>query len=71
MPSGPAVASQSAQSHGTASCAALGPCAVVSPAVLPSAVAAFVGEVLQVGAPNALARFSDFVASPLSPPPQA
>jgi hypothetical protein len=71
MTGGPAVATQATQSHGATGCMSLGPCAVVSPAVLPSAQVAFVGAVVRAGGSGALARFSGFVASPLSPPPQA
>ena len=71
MTGGPAVASQAAQPHGAMGCASLGPCAVVTPAVLSASVSVFTGEVVQVGAPSAPARFVGFVAPPLSPPPQA
>lgn len=68
---GSAVATQATQSQGVTGCMSLGPCAMVSPAVLPASVSVSTGEVVQVGAPTAPARFSSFVASPLSPPPQA
>lgn len=71
MASGLAVAAPGAPAPGTAGCASLGPCAVVTPAVLPASVGVFTGEVVQVGAPSAPARFLGFVSPPLSPPPQA
>lgn len=71
MTGGPAVAPQAAQPHGAMGCASLGPCAVVTPAVLPASVGVFTGEVVQVGARSAPARFLGFVSPPLSPPPQA
>lgn len=71
MAGGAAVAAQATQSHGAMGCASLGPCAVVTPAVLPASVGVFTGEVVQVGAPSAPARFVGFVSPPLSPPPQA
>ena len=71
MASGPAVGASAAQSHGAVGCTTLGPCAAVSPVVLPSAAAAFAGEVVRVAVPSAPARFVGFVSPPLSPPPQA
>lgn len=71
MAGGAAVAAQAAQPHDAMGCASLGPCAVVTPAVLPASVNISAGEVVQVGAPNAPTRFVGFVAPPLSPPPQA
>lgn len=71
MPEGPAVGALSHAADGSVGCASLGPCAAVTPAVLPSVIHQFVAEVVPVGAQGAPARFIGFVAPPLSPPPQA
>jgi hypothetical protein len=67
---GPVVAP--AQADAGSLCALLGPCALTSPAVSPTAVVSdFVGQYLHLAVQGATTAPTSFDAAPIPPPPQA